>query len=337
MRTRAAAAVAALGVLAAALAGCAPDAPGSAAGAAIGACGPQARAVDPSADALQRALDDARPGDVLALAAATYRGPFTITTSGADEPITLCGTSASVLDGGSVDSGYALHLDHVADWVLTGFRVTGGQKGIVLDGVATTTLTGLEVSGTGQEAVHLRAGSSDNVIDGLVIHDTGRSTPEFGEGVYIGTAASNWCTVTACEPDRSDRNRVTGTTVFDVTAEAIDVKEGTSDGVISGNTLSIADAAAVDSVVDLKGTGWLVADNRLTVAAGDGIQIHSISTPVEVRSGASNTVSRNTFDLSASAVAVTVVGAARRAGNTVTCDNVSDGASTPPPMSPSCR
>ncbi len=172
-------------------------------------------------------------------------GPFTITTSGADEPITLCGTSASVLDGGAVDSGYALHLDHVADWVLTGFRVTGGQKGIVLDGVATTTLTGLEVSGTGQEAVHLRAGSSDNVIDGLVIHDTGRSTPEFGEGVYIGTAASNWCTVTACEPDRSDRNRVTGTTVFDVTAEAIDVKEGTSDGVISGNTLSIADAAAV--------------------------------------------------------------------------------------------
>jgi len=330
---RSAAALVASGLLITLLVACAPDAQATA----RASCGPRAQVVGATADDLQRALDAARPGDVLALAPVTYRGNFVITTSGDDAPITLCGTPGSGIDGGDVDKGYALHLDHVADWVLAGFRVSGGQKGIVLDGVTRSTLTRLDVGGTGQEAVHLRANSTDNLVDRLTVHDTGRSTPEYGEGIYIGSAASNWCAVTDCQPDRSDRNRLAGNTVSDVTAEAIDIKEGASDGVVSGNTLSVASSATVDSVLDLKGSRWLIDDNRISVSSGTGVQVHRIATPVDVGSGTANTISNNAFTLRGAVVAVEIVGDARRGGNTLSCDNTVEGAQTPAPSTPGCR
>ena len=46
---------------------------------------------------LQKALDAARPGDVIALETATFYGNFVATVSGtSDQPITLCGTPETV-------------------------------------------------------------------------------------------------------------------------------------------------------------------------------------------------------------------------------------------------
>lgn len=97
-------------------------------------CAPGAVQIGSSADELQNALDGARPGDVLQLAETTCAGRFEISVSGtAAEPITLCGGDAAVLDGGSRDGGYALHLDGADHWVLDGFSVTGAAKGLMLD------------------------------------------------------------------------------------------------------------------------------------------------------------------------------------------------------------
>jgi hypothetical protein len=243
---------------------------------------------------LEAALAAAEPGGVIVLAPGRYDAPLTITRSGtADAPITLCGPPDAVIAGPSTESGYTLHLDGASHWLLQGFAVEGGQKGVMLDGASGNVLTGIRVSSTGDEAVHLRAGSSDNRLEGLVIETTGLRTPEFGEGVYIGSAESNWCDISDCGPDRSDRNVVVDSTITGTTAEAIDVKEGTTGGELRGNALDGSAATAVDSlhvIVD----GW----------------------------GAGNRFEANRFAVAADGYGVLLEGTARSAGNVVLCDNV---------------
>ncbi|WP_191621861.1 right-handed parallel beta-helix repeat-containing protein [Microbacterium caowuchunii] len=306
-------------LLALLVAGCTPAAP------APTPCTPGAEVVGPTTQDLQRALDDARPGDVLQLGETTYRGNIVITASGTDpQPITVCGSAGSTLDGGDTGGGYALHLDGASNWVLTGFAVRGGAKGIVLDNASHNDLRGLEVSNTGEEAIHLRAGSSDNTIRDSSIRDTGRNDAEIGEGIYIGSAQSNWCRYTDCAPDASDRNTITGTTITTTTAEAIDVKEGTTGTVIRGNTLAIAHDATVDSVVDLKGDDIVFERNRLTVGTGTGVQVHNIVDDW----GAGIRIRNNTFTADHDRVLIEVVGRARGLGTVVGCDNVRDSGGT---------
>jgi nitrous oxidase accessory protein NosD len=186
---------------------------------------------------LQAALDSAQPGDVIALTAATYVGNFVMTVSGtADAPITLCGTAESILDGDGTDDGYVVHLDGASYWHLVGFTVTNGQKGVMADGTVGSVIEKLTVHTIGDEAIHLRRMSTDNLVTGNSVSNTGLRRDKFGEGIYIGSAESNWGDITGGDPDTSDRNVIEGNTIWATTAESIDIKEGTSDGVVRGNT-----------------------------------------------------------------------------------------------------
>jgi hypothetical protein len=231
-----------------------------------------------TADELQDALDDARPGDVITLADGHYEGSFVVTASGeAGNPIHLCGGPGAVLDGGGVDDGTVMHLDGARHWVLLGFTVQNGKKGVMADGVEHTVIGGLTVRDIGDEAIHLRKFSSDNVVVGNTIVGTGLREPEFGEGIYVGTAESNWCDISDCEPDRSDRNVLAGNALSETTSESIDVKEGTTGGVIRDNDFDgSALSGEADSWVDVKGNGWLIEGNRGIDSPGDGFQTHEI-------------------------------------------------------------
>ncbi len=276
-----------------------------------------------SADALQTALDGAGPGDVIRLAPGTYDGYFTATASGtADQPITLCGPSEAVLDGGDTeDSGYVFHLDGASYWVLAGFTVTNGQKGVMADGTVGTLISGLTVHRIGDEAIHLRGFSTDNVVSGNTVHDTGNRREKFGEGIYIGTAESNWCDITDCEPDRSDRNRVIGNTIYDTTAESIDIKEGTTGGVVEGNTFDGASLVEddADSWVDVKGNGWVIAGNTGVHSPVDGFQTHEILDGW----GTDNVFRDNTATVDGSGFGFSLTPVL---GNTVECGNTVSGA-----------
>ncbi len=231
-----------------------------------------------TADELQEALDAAGPGTVIGLAAGTYVGNFVATASGtATAPARLCGPTDAVLDGGGQKKGYVLHLDGAQHWVLHGFTVRNGQKGLVADGTVGSTISGLTVYGTGDEAVHLRKHSTDNVVVGNTISDTGSRKAKFGEGVYVGSAHSNWCDITDCEPDLSDRNQVLGNAIYATSSEAVDIKEGTSDGVLSGNQLDGSGISDADSWVDVKGNDWTVSDNVGRHSPLDGFQTHDVS------------------------------------------------------------
>jgi nitrous oxidase accessory protein NosD len=271
-----------------------------------------------SAAQLRDALSSAEPGDVMVLEDGTYDGHFVIDRSGtSDAPIVLCGSRAAVLDGGSTGAGYALHLDGASHWRVRGLTVMGAAKGVVLDGSSDNELVGLAVEAAGEEAVHLRRNSSRNLVQGSRVDGAGTARRDIGEGIYVGSAESNWCRVTACKPDRSDHNRLVGNDVSGTAAEPIDVKEGTSGGLVSGNRLDGSGSDA-DSLIDIKGNGWTVEGTVGTASPGNGAAVYRILDGW----GRGNVFRGNRFEVPSSGWAVEVFGAARSGGNVVDCTNV---------------
>ncbi|MDT0446363.1 discoidin domain-containing protein [Streptomyces johnsoniae] len=282
-----------------------------------------------TAEELTDALADAEPGDRIELEPGDYTGTFDATASGtAEQPITLTGPRDAVL---SNDDGYGLHLDGADHWNLTGFAVADSAKGIVLDESDHVTIDGVEVYNTESEAVRLRAASSDNVIRDSFIHDTGLEEPQYGEGIYIGSFVDHWDDFGEDGgegPDRSDANQVLNNTIGpDVTAEAVDIKEGTTGGVISGNTFDgdgISGENYADSWMDLKGNGYLIASNTGTFG-GDGELLDGYQTHDRVEGwGCGNTFRTNDSDLGGAdgyAINVTNQDECEDAPNVVTSDN----------------
>jgi parallel beta-helix repeat protein len=230
-----------------------------------------------STSGLTAALSGAKPGDVILLRAGTYTGNFVTSASGtASAPISLCGTAASVLDGGGIKSGYVFHLNAASYWHLEGFSVTNGQKGVVTDKATGVLIQGLTVHGIGDEGIHLRDFSSNNTVDRNTVSNTGMLKEKYGEGIYVGTAKSNWCSFSQCKVDASNDNTVSNNHISNTTAENVDIKEGTTGGILTGNTFDGAGMTAADSWVDVKGNDWLIQDNTGRDSPADGFQTHQI-------------------------------------------------------------
>ncbi|WP_329429935.1 right-handed parallel beta-helix repeat-containing protein [Streptosporangium sp. NBC_01495] len=270
-----------------------------------------------SADELQQAVRAARAGDVIRLRPGTYQGKFVAQRSGTrGKPIFLCGNAQSVLDGGGIKKGYAFHLDKASFWRLVGFTVQNSQKGVMADRTNGSIIQGLTVHDIGDEAVHLRNFSTGNMVQYNKIYNTGLRRAKFGEGVYLGSAESNWKQYSGGQMDRSDNNLVRGN-VIRATAEAVDIKEGTSGGRIVGN---IFDGSALggdklnDSWVDVKGNNYVIEGNTGKKTPQDGFQTHEIVDGW----GTGNVFRKNSIDLAGGrGVGINdTVG-----GNTIACDN----------------
>lgn len=295
-----------------------------------------------NAEQLKAALANAKPGDTITMADGTYSGQFNSTKSGtAQAPITLTGSRKAIINGGSIGSGYTFSLgtknsaNTVSYWKLSGFSLTGGQKGIMLDNVQNSLIDNISVQNIGHEGIHLRNFSSNNKVQNSTITKTGQDDQRYGEGLYVGTAQSNWDTFSQGKPDRSNNNQLIGNTISYTGAESIDIKEGTHDGLIKGNSLdgtgmcydTTADCNFADSLIDMKGEGWTIADNnaskvRVTWKASgvesDAFQVHVISQGESEGSGDNNIFNNNTID------AVMGYGfnvQSKATGTVVTCDN----------------
>ena len=272
-----------------------------------------------SAAALAGALDAAAPGDVIGLAAGTYRGRFVATVDAGADPIWLCGPRDAVLDGGGIKQGYGLHLDGAAGWRVIGFTVRNAQKGVMADGATDLVIEGLLVEDIGDEAIHLRAFSTDNVVRGNEIRDTGQRREKFGEGIYVGTAQSNWCKHTDCEPDRSDRNEIVANLVYGTTAEGLDVKEGTTGGIARDNVFGGEALGGADSWVDAKGNDWTFVGNTGIGSPQDGFQMHEILAGW----GTGNEFTANVARVDGPGFGFATTNSD---GNTIRCDNTVSGA-----------
>jgi hypothetical protein len=262
-----------------------------------------------NATELIAAIKAAKPGDTIQLADGDYGDQFVATTSGtASAPITLVGSAKAVLhdpkfQAGDTDcpsglTGYGLWLNGASYWNLKGFSVTKSKKGIVLDGATHVTIDSVSVHDIGYEGVHFRKSSANGVIKNSSVYNTGLEQPGYGEGVYIGSSNSNWScygTDKGKGPDAGNNVQVLHNKIGpNVAAEGLDIKEGTTGGVVDGNTFDGTgekNENSADSALDVKGDGYKITNNIIKNAFLDAIQTHNLWK----KTGCGNTFSNNTL------------------------------------------
>lgn len=175
----------------------------------------------------------------------------------------------AILDGAGWDNaGYTLYLrgDY---WEIRDLKIRSGAKGIILDNANHCTIVNCEIYEMGQEAIHIRDGSSHNLIEGCYVHDSGKLNDGFGEGIYIGSDNSVWADGDGIVTGEKGKlyskechyNTVRNCTLGpNITAEPIEIKEGTTHTIfencivrgpgVSGNNYA-------DSHFDIKGC-WAI-------------------------------------------------------------------------------
>ena len=233
---------------------------------------------------LKTALANAKAGDEIVMADGLYSGKFVIAAGvngTAAKPIILRGSRNAVLDAGDINTGYVLYLQSNY-WIIKGFTITNGLKGLMVDGSEYSVIDGIRVFNIGEEAIHLRKFSAHNTIQNTDISNTGLKTPDYGEGIYIGSAKNNWANYSNGNPDLCDSNLITKNKIGpNISAECIDVKEGTTGGIIRENNFDasgITGANSGDSWIDVKGNYTLIENNIGTNPGSsifkDGYQVH---------------------------------------------------------------
>lgn len=198
-----------------------------------------------SARAIQAAVERAEPGEDLVIVSGTYELSLDIdgVSGTADEPIRLRAEPGGEVEIVAKGEPYALYVHNAAHWVIGSddARLTfdgDGEAhatvglGLYSGSVAETsnddpgpaehiTLQNLDVVDAGQALLRIAHGSTAiDVVDSRLA-GSGRRRAEFGEGIYIGSAAGE---------DLVDDVQIRDVRISDVRAEAIDVKGG-SDGI----------------------------------------------------------------------------------------------------------
>jgi len=250
-----------------------------------------------SSDQLVNALSNAIAGDLILLASGTYT-----TSSSSLESFTRDGSTynkiyyysgvnngtssnritirsesqnnPAVLEGnGFSEPGYVLYItgDY---WLVENIKIKNGAKGLMLDNSNNSIIRDVEIFDIGQEGLHVRDGSTNTLIDNVNVHNVGKKDASLGEGIYIGSDNSHWW-----EGDETDtgekgllyRLAVHNTTIINstigpnITAEPIDIKEGTENTVVENCTiygLGISGIPEyVDSHIDIKGNNARIRCN----------------------------------------------------------------------------
>jgi hypothetical protein len=173
---------------------------------------------------LTQALASVQPGDTIQLAANTIFKGTFQATKNGTSAKRITLTGPRSAVIDGTGGGRTLELTG-GYWTITGLRITGVQKGLMALGLHNTEVKSVKVDRVGHEAIHVQ---------------------------YV-------------QVDRSDRNKALNSKFGpDVRAEAIDVKEGTTRGELSGNTFDgtgMSGVHSADSWIDLKRNGYKIAGN----------------------------------------------------------------------------
>ena len=225
-------------------------------------------------DQLRTAMIDVQPGDEIVLEEGTvFQANDGLSGLGAHFSSSVDGTISNRITIRSADPNNRatlrgedfrhLHVFRLfgSHWTIRDLIITHAQKGITVDQALDVHIIDCEVTGVGMEAIHIRDGSKDALIENCFIHHTGLSSPQYGEGVYIGTDKGRWGDY---DEDVSG-TVVRGCTIGpNVGAEAFDIKEGTSDTIIEYNVVDATGISGLnyaDSFIDLKGSRTIVRYN----------------------------------------------------------------------------
>ncbi|WP_104082533.1 right-handed parallel beta-helix repeat-containing protein [Cryobacterium sp. Y11] len=213
---------------------------------------------------LMAAVAQAQPGTVIKLAPGTYNEQINMTVNGtATSPIWVCGPRSAVINVGSILNNHGIQVSNSSHLVIAGMTVTNSLKGISVIRSKNVTIADTLVDNIGYEGIHLRAFTTDSTVVGNTITNTGKRDPFYGEGIYIGTSDANWCAQTDCLPDRTDRTLLMANTIGLTGAQPIEVKEGTSNGIIRDNIIDgTAAMPRAEEWVKVKGNDWSIYNNQ---------------------------------------------------------------------------
>jgi len=240
-----------------------------------------------STSQIQNALKNALPGDKIVIAAGTYTGSssssgdsnsmfYSAKNGTSTDKIYLEAASGATvtLQGTSTSSKYVFYLkgDY---WEIKNIKFKTGNQGIMTDGASYNYYYKLEVSNIGQEAIHLRDGSKNNVLESCYVHHTGLADARYGEGFYVGSDVGKWGTYAK----ECDNNTIKYCKSDNTKAESVDVKEGSTNTVITNCTFSGAGMSDADnggdSYVDAKGNKTIIKYNTVTQNGGRVLEAFS--------------------------------------------------------------
>lgn len=286
---------------------------------------------------IHNAMKNAQPGDEIVIASGTYQGKLGTNASGfgsayfnsdmsgtADAPITIRSEDPEnpvVLTGERTGTGYVFRItgDY---WIVQDLEFSTAQKGIMFDNANYGIIRNCKVYNIGMEGIHLRDGSSYNLIDGCTVTDTGVDRPDMGEGIYVGSANGSWNEFSKDCNYNTIENSVLGPNVG---AEHFDIKEGTIGTVIRNNIMhgtGISGGNYADSFIDLKGNDAVVTGNigyrENNSIIVDAVQLHNQLDDW----GNNNEVSNNTFYMDDETAYVINSAGSNGSTSATTCGNV---------------
>lgn len=281
------------------------------------------------------AMRNANPGDEIVVAPGVYepQGKFSFgnkaTRFGSDKdgtsnaPITLRAQDPNnrpILKGpdGRYD-GYGMYI--LGDyWILKDLIIEECQKGIMFDNANHGIIDNVLVRNIGEEGIHLRDGSSNNLVTGCVVTNTGRVKPGIGEGLYSGsdrkqheTNPSNAIDLEFAgnlndnlyNPDCFNNTFEFCTIGPNVAAEGADIKEGTQNTIIRNSTFiaqGITGENSSDAFIDLKGAYGFVYNNTFNLEGSTVINagidfLDRRTQDYNTNTGFRNAIFSNTFNL----------------------------------------
>ncbi|MHA7055799.1 T9SS type A sorting domain-containing protein [Aquimarina sp. M1] len=274
-------------------------------------------------ECILNAMTNAAPGDEIIVQPGTYIAPEKFNNLGkasrfassrdgtSSNPIILRGESASnppILKGpDGIYDGYVLHI--LGDyWVVRDIIFEEGSKGIVFDNANYGIIENITVRELGEEGIHLRDGSSFNLVTGCRVYNVGIKKPGIGEGLYVGSDKNQHAGPddendnSKYDPDCND-NTIEGCIIGpNVTAEGADIKEGTKNTIIRNCIFSadgISGENSADAFIDLKGAYGFVYDNTFNLDGSTIIKagVDFLDRGTGYNTGFRNAIFNNTFNL----------------------------------------
>lgn len=226
-----------------------------------------------NSDELLAALADAQAGDEIILREGLYQNDvflgdgiwsaFYAKADGtAQQPIILRSEdpeNPAVISGVTQDNKVALKI--VGDyWEIRDLKICEAQKGIFLQQSEHSIISRCEVYNIGSEAIHIIDNSSYNLVENCYVHDAGTIYPQYGEGVYIGSAMSTEGYGYDCH-----YNTVRGCSFGpNIAADHVDIKEYTIGNVVEQCTFDgtgMQGQNGGNSFVEVKGNYCIIRNN----------------------------------------------------------------------------
>ncbi len=207
---------------------------------------------------IQHALELAQPGDTIHLAPATFeQNVITVRDGRADAPITITGTSESIINGSEAERIFQVVHDYIT---LEGFTIDGrrsdndennrdGYWNKLLyaegrepqSGVTGLRLLNMNFRNAGGECVRLRYFVQYSEIAYSTFKNCGiydfrlNGGGKVGEGIYVGTSSEQWFENPTNEPDQTAYNWIHHNHFETHGNECVEMKEGTHDNIVEHN------------------------------------------------------------------------------------------------------